>query len=104
MTAVPSIRLNARNGLPIEARFVPFGQPFGPHGRYTNQTGENVVDFYRVKPLRGSVHLLAVAVSHIHELGPDDPLSLGELELPPAEVARLLDWLESPFSAGEDLI
>ena len=104
MAAVPSIQLHARNGLPIEARFVPFGQPFGPHGRYTNQTGENVVDFYRVKPLRGPEHLLAVAVSHIHDLGADDPLPLGELELPPAQVARLLDWLESPFSGAEDLI
>ena len=101
---VPAIRLRSASGIPIEARCVPFGQEFGPHRRYVNRTGENVVDFYRLRPYRGPAHLVALAASHILGLGPEDSLPVAELKLRPPEVERLRRWLESPFAHGEELV
>jgi hypothetical protein len=89
------------NGSFVEARLISFGEAFGPHERYVNETNEHVVDFWRLRGIRGPVHLVALSASYVSGLREDDALPLGEIVLHPAEVGRLRDWLESPFTSDE---
>jgi hypothetical protein len=99
---VRPLRLTGTNGISVEARLISFGEVFGPHERYVNETNEHIVDFWRLRQIRGPVHLVALRASYVSGLREDNTLPLGEIVLHPAEVARLREWLDSPF-ASDDL-
>jgi hypothetical protein len=101
---VSPLRFTSTNGVDVEARLISFGESFGPHERYTNETNEHVVDFWRLRPVRGPAHLASLSASYILGLGEYDVLPVGNVVLHPAEVTRLREWIESPFAASEELL
>src|SRR6266542_586643 len=101
---VRPLRLRGTNGTLVEALLISSSEQFGPRERAVNETTEHVVDFLRLREVRGPVHVAALPASNIAGLRQDDSLPLDEIVLHPFEVGRLREWLESPFAESDGLV
>jgi hypothetical protein len=98
------LRLMTASGKEVVARYVLYGERFGPGGRYVNN-GRPLVEFRRADVSPSIAYLnsfqldLFATIPLDVRFSPDGTLPNA---LPLAEVQRLVDWVEAHRAAADD--
>jgi CheY-like chemotaxis protein len=92
------LRLLAVGGRPLEARMINHGDTFGPGQRHVYQGYKPCVEISRVRSLPGSAYLNSLSGELLADLLAPYPMlpvtSDGSVRIPPAEVHRLVEWVD----------